>query len=292
MVELDGAAGQASGLLLHEPRQSLFEYVHKRNLYSEHRARFLHEHGARFRLHRLLLRPPLAFAKSYRPRRLARRRRRPRRRRERRVRDLPPGCQAVAAMRAGRNCPPGTASPWRSRRWDTGAESPAVQIAAAPLHSRQKLVVDIATTFGARFAAVPLALVSSVLLARSLHPRGRACTRRSRRSADLSLVLGTLGISTAAVYYLAQPSEDLERTRATVLGLCFLIGAAVTCAFLIAAGVGLAGGSTTTGWALVAIAPIGIISLGRAALESFFRAQHQIRTINVAAVTSSAAFFC
>jgi hypothetical protein len=65
MVELDGAAGHASGLLLHEPRQSLFEYVHKRNLYSEHRARFLHEHGARFRLHRLLLRPPLAFAKSY-----------------------------------------------------------------------------------------------------------------------------------------------------------------------------------------------------------------------------------
>jgi hypothetical protein len=65
MVELDGEADRASGLLLHEPRQSLFEYVHKRNLYSEHRARFLHEHGARFRLHRLLLRPPVAFGKSY-----------------------------------------------------------------------------------------------------------------------------------------------------------------------------------------------------------------------------------
>jgi glycosyltransferase involved in cell wall biosynthesis len=65
MVELEGEAGHASGPLLHEPRQSLFEYVHKRNLYSEHRARFLYEHGARFKLHRLLLRPPVAFAKSY-----------------------------------------------------------------------------------------------------------------------------------------------------------------------------------------------------------------------------------
>jgi glycosyltransferase involved in cell wall biosynthesis len=65
MVELDGRAGRAAGQLLHEPRQSLYEYVHKRNLYSEHRARFLHAQGARFRLHRLLLRPPYAFAKSY-----------------------------------------------------------------------------------------------------------------------------------------------------------------------------------------------------------------------------------
>jgi glycosyltransferase involved in cell wall biosynthesis len=65
MVELDGVASRATAPLLHEPRQSLFEYVHKRNLYSEHRAQFLHEHGARFKLHRLLLRPPLAFAKSY-----------------------------------------------------------------------------------------------------------------------------------------------------------------------------------------------------------------------------------
>jgi glycosyltransferase involved in cell wall biosynthesis len=65
MVELDGVAERARGTLLHEPRQSLFEYVHKRNLYSEHRAQALHEEGARFRIHRLLLRPPYAFAKAY-----------------------------------------------------------------------------------------------------------------------------------------------------------------------------------------------------------------------------------
>jgi hypothetical protein len=65
MVEVDGTVGTLSGVLLHEPRQSLFEYVHKRNLYSEHRARFLREQGARFRLSRLLLRPPYAFVKSF-----------------------------------------------------------------------------------------------------------------------------------------------------------------------------------------------------------------------------------
>ena len=65
MVELEGASRHANGLLLHEPRQSLFEYVHKRNLYSEHRARALYAEGAPFKVRRLLLRPPVAFAKSY-----------------------------------------------------------------------------------------------------------------------------------------------------------------------------------------------------------------------------------
>jgi glycosyltransferase involved in cell wall biosynthesis len=65
MVALSGPAGQLRGVLAHEPRQSLFEYVHKRNLYSEHRARFLYETGAPFRLWRLLLRPPTAFFRAY-----------------------------------------------------------------------------------------------------------------------------------------------------------------------------------------------------------------------------------
>ena len=65
MVEVTGSAGVLEGVLLHEPRQSLFEYVHKRNLYSEHRARHLHATGYRFRLHRLLLRPLAAFLHSY-----------------------------------------------------------------------------------------------------------------------------------------------------------------------------------------------------------------------------------
>lgn len=65
MVAVTGSVGVLDGVLLHEPRQSLYEYVHKRNLYSEHRARHLHADGQRFRLHRLLLRPAAAFIRSY-----------------------------------------------------------------------------------------------------------------------------------------------------------------------------------------------------------------------------------
>lgn len=167
----------------------------------------------------------------------------------------------------------------------------AAELAPVALHARRKLVVDIATTLGARFAGVPLALVSSIILARSLHPAGKGVYATVTTVGDLSLVLGTLGISTAAVYYLAQPSDAIERTRGTVLGLCLVIGAALTAALLGAAAIaGLAGHSSGAAWALVAVAPVGIISLGRAALESFFRAGHQIRTINVVAVIGSLAF--
>lgn len=65
MVSLEGGAGYLTGDLLHLPDQDLRDYVHKRNLYSEHRAAFLFEQGFPFRLHRLLGRPVWAFAKQY-----------------------------------------------------------------------------------------------------------------------------------------------------------------------------------------------------------------------------------
>jgi O-antigen/teichoic acid export membrane protein len=168
---------------------------------------------------------------------------------------------------------------------------PAVHVAPAALQSRRKLVVDIATTFGARFVGLPLALVSSILLARSLQPSGRGVYATVTTVGDLSLVLGTMGISTAAVYYLARETDALERTRSTVLGVCALIGVAISAALAAAAAIAaFALHAPAAGWALVAVAPIGMVSLGRAALDSFFRAEHLIGTINVAAVISSASF--
>lgn len=60
-----GAVQDAKALLLHFPKQSLFEYVHKRNLYSEHRAIAMDREGVKFSLIRMVLRPPRAFIKSY-----------------------------------------------------------------------------------------------------------------------------------------------------------------------------------------------------------------------------------
>jgi (heptosyl)LPS beta-1,4-glucosyltransferase len=64
-VALSGSVGRLQGILLHTPRQSLFEYAHKRNLYSEHWATFAYEQGAPFRLHKLLLRPLYDFLEHY-----------------------------------------------------------------------------------------------------------------------------------------------------------------------------------------------------------------------------------
>ena len=163
-------------------------------------------------------------------------------------------------------------------------------ITAGAVHTRHKFVLDVATTLGARFAGLPLALVSSILLARALQPAGKGVYATVTTIGDLALVLGTLGISTAAVYYLARASDAPEETRATVLGVCLSIGLLITILLAAVAAVSLASGATEGGWALLAVAPVGIIALGRASLESFFRAQHRIRTINAVAVVSSVVF--
>jgi glycosyltransferase involved in cell wall biosynthesis len=65
MVEVDGDVGDLPADMLHYTKQSLFEYVHKRNLYSEHRAEHLAETGARFSLRDMLVQPLKAFVKDY-----------------------------------------------------------------------------------------------------------------------------------------------------------------------------------------------------------------------------------
>jgi glycosyltransferase involved in cell wall biosynthesis len=65
MVEVQGTVGRLSSDIVHYPRQSVFEYAHKRNLYSEHRADRLASEGARFSLFRMLTEPAKAFVKDY-----------------------------------------------------------------------------------------------------------------------------------------------------------------------------------------------------------------------------------
>lgn len=65
MVDVHGEIGYLKGALDHWPRQILFDYVHKRNLYSEHRSTYLYENGIPFRVRNLLIRPINAFVKQY-----------------------------------------------------------------------------------------------------------------------------------------------------------------------------------------------------------------------------------
>lgn len=65
MVSLQGRSARARADMVHEPPQELWHYVHKRNLYSEHRAQYLAERATPFRLRRLALRPVVAFLRTY-----------------------------------------------------------------------------------------------------------------------------------------------------------------------------------------------------------------------------------
>jgi glycosyltransferase involved in cell wall biosynthesis len=65
MLDVNGSVGRLHGDMLHEPRQDLFRHVHKRNLYSEHRAAFRHGQGERFRKRNLVLRPFVQFIRAY-----------------------------------------------------------------------------------------------------------------------------------------------------------------------------------------------------------------------------------
>jgi glycosyltransferase involved in cell wall biosynthesis len=65
MVTVAGEVGYLRGDLIHRPPQDLATYVHKRNLYSEHRAVFMYEHGVRFRARNLVLRPLYSMVKYY-----------------------------------------------------------------------------------------------------------------------------------------------------------------------------------------------------------------------------------
>ena len=64
-VVVTGTAGQLQSDLLHFPKPSLYDYVQKRNLYSDHRAAQMLVEGRRFRLHRLLSRPVWHFVKNF-----------------------------------------------------------------------------------------------------------------------------------------------------------------------------------------------------------------------------------
>ncbi len=163
---------------------------------------------------------------------------------------------------------------------------------AAVLGGHGKLVKDIGSTVGMRFAALPISFVASIVLARSLQPSGKGAYTTVMTLGELAVVVGGLGVSTASVYYLArEQGRAAAHVRRVVVGLSLAIGAAVSL-FLVAVAVASAsvGLSAAVTWALIALCPLGVLSLTRGAFESFLRAQQLVRTINGVALLASAAF--
>jgi O-antigen/teichoic acid export membrane protein len=163
---------------------------------------------------------------------------------------------------------------------------------AVPLTDRRKLARDIGSTVGVRFAALPISIVASIVLARSLQPAGKGTYTTVMTIGELAVVLGSFGISTAAVYYLARArAQGVVGLRRAVLGVSLVIGGALSVTILAAAALFTALGLPQSArWALIALSPFGIVALTRAGLESFFRAEHLVHAINGVALVVSAAF--
>ena len=161
----------------------------------------------------------------------------------------------------------------------------------ALFESRRKLFVDIATTLGTRVLLLPLALVSSIVLARALQPEGKGVYTSAYTVAELATVLCALGVSKAGTYYIAGGREDQGAIRhaafwlgvANGLAICAVIAAF---AFLLAP-IWLPGIPRS---ALLAAAPLGFLALTRGVWESFLRGEQRVRSINLVAIASSLCF--
>ena len=161
---------------------------------------------------------------------------------------------------------------------------------ALALTDRRKLARDIGTTVGVRVAALPLSLITSILLARTLAPAGKGVYTTVLTFGELAVVVGSAGIASAAVYYLARERERTEALRKASLGLALIAGSAVSLALLVVPLVLPQPFAEIPPVAFLVLLPLGVLSLVRSMLESFLRAEQQVQRVNGIALTSSLYF--
>lgn len=157
--------------------------------------------------------------------------------------------------------------------------------------ARHKLARDISTTFGTQVALVAVSLACSIVLARVLGPAGRGVYATVVTIGEVAVVIGALGISKAAVYFVASGSLDDGRLRRHAFWFALVNGLLISAA-LVAIALTVA-----EGWfpgipraALLAIVPFGVFALLRGVWESFLRGEQRIATLNAVAVCFSICF--
>jgi O-antigen/teichoic acid export membrane protein len=153
----------------------------------------------------------------------------------------------------------------------------------------RKLLLDLATTMGVRLLALPLALASSVIMARVLQPAGRGQYTTATTIGELAVVFGSLGVTTSALYYIARANLNREIVLATSLALAVVVGLAISAIFLLALPVlrVVSIHERIPTVMVLVVAPIGVLSLARSTLETFLRATHRVQAVNVVAVVAS-----
>ena len=159
---------------------------------------------------------------------------------------------------------------------------------AVALTDRRKLARDIGSTVGVRFAALPISIVASIVLARSLQPAEKGTYTTVMTIGELAVVLGSLWIDAAAYYLARVRAHGVVGLRRAVLGASLVIGGTLSVTIMAAAALSTALGLPQSArWALIALSPFGIVALTRAGLESFF-ARSTSSTRSTAWLSSSA----
>lgn len=154
----------------------------------------------------------------------------------------------------------------------------------------RKLLADIAGTVGAKLALVPLVLASSIVIARVLEPEGRGIYATVLTIAELTMLLGSIGVAKAAIYHVARARAGDADIRVAAFRLSIANGAAVTAmlvglAFLLPRW--LPGVPTET---LLLAAPLGVVALLRGLWEGFLRGEQRNHAVNGAAVAFATLF--
>jgi O-antigen/teichoic acid export membrane protein len=166
--------------------------------------------------------------------------------------------------------------------------------ASAIEFGRRKFLHDVAGTLGTKLLLVPITLGTSIIVARALAPAGRGIYATVVTAIGIFLLLGSLGMNKAAIYFIAKDrqagAEDVRRTafwisvaQGVVLMLIVaLVGVALSRHLL--QGLGLP-------WLAVLIAaPLGLVGQVRATWEGFLRGDERNHSVNAVALVYGIVF--
>jgi O-antigen/teichoic acid export membrane protein len=154
---------------------------------------------------------------------------------------------------------------------------------------RRKLAGDITGTFATKLLLLPMALVTSVVLARALQPAGRGVYATVLTIAELALLVGALGIGKAVTYAAArEPARDrvVEHT-AIRLGLVngVLLSAALVLGALLLLPEIFPEVPPET---MLLAAPLGVLVVVRGVWEGVLRGRQRVIGVNAVALSYAA----
>lgn len=152
-------------------------------------------------------------------------------------------------------------------------------IAPAMRAVRSPLARGIAMTFGARLFGAVLAMVSSIITARTLGPEGRGIFAAVTALAAIGLQLSTLGLQSSNTYYVSVDRDLLKPILANAALVTIVVGGLVSAVlwfYATATGLDASVGSVPLAWALAAIPA----SLGYMLYSSLLVPLGRIRRLN------------